>query len=305
MNPRIPTRGCTPDAEPNSRPSWRSREYAAAAEEELHAFSALGPRARRARWDKGPARRWFGPYSEVSRARVQRVLGASRRRLHEGFAAGGARRPMTIKCLSATGSRCERRRLLLANASQFGTIRVCPRLLGKPVEEGAMTLLHETLHHLLGTDDQRAPECSVGGDSRCYRDGARALVTAGKFKKALKNNDNYVSFARAVHDQRSAPGGTAEGSPMRSMPHSAHAPQAGCSCGGSCPGCAGRSACNCGGTCSRCAKGPGCGSGGSSGHRAEALDALDGDDLDEFDRFYHLFPSPRGSRSTGTIQLQR
>ena len=280
MNARIPTRGCTPDAEGKlSAFLALARGYAAAAEEEMRALSALDPQVRRVRWDKGAARRWFGPYSEASRARVLRVLGESRRRLHDGFAAGGARRPMTIKCLSATGTRCERRRLLLANASQFGTIRVCPRLLDKPVEEGAMTLLHETLHHLLGTDDQRAPECSVGGDSRCYRDGARALVAAGKFQKALKNNDNYVSFARAMHDQRSAPGGAPEGNSMRSMPHSAHAAQAACSCGGSCPRCAGRSGCNRGGKCSRCATGSGCGSSGS--RQAEALDAFGGDELED------------------------
>ena len=36
-------------------------------------------------------------------------------------------------------------------------------------------------------------------ESRCYRAGARRLVRFDKTAKAVRNNDNYAFFARAVY----------------------------------------------------------------------------------------------------------
>ena len=104
-----------------------ARRYVVAADNELRSLSSLRPNERRAGWAGGrnPAaslRHWFGPYSHARLRFVTRVFSESRKRLHEGFDFAGERRPMRIRCLSAIGTRCEKRRLLLANASIFGTI---------------------------------------------------------------------------------------------------------------------------------------------------------------------------------------
>ncbi len=270
--------GCSPKArEKLAAFVGLAQRYVAAAHDELQALAALKGGARRARWKGEPNTpanlfHWFGPYSDARFRFIVRVFGESRKRLHEGFDSAGAREPMRIKCLSKVGTRCEKRRLLLANASEFGAIKVCPRLLSKSLEEGAMTMLHESLHHLMGVDDQRAKECSVGSETRCYRDGARALVQAGKFSKALRNNDNHVSFARAVHDRHTASRGPRKGGEMvrATQAHSGQHEgndsacdkgalhESSSRCGGACGGGA---KCNCGGG-ARCGGDAKCGCGG-------------------------------------------
>ncbi len=289
MNTRtIAAAGCSGDAKRQLAAFLGlAQRYAAAADDELRAVAALSVRERRATWaGSGNAvaslRHWFGPYSNSRLRFIARVFAESRKRLHQGFDIAGKREPMRIKCLSERGTRCETRRLLLANASDFGTIKVCPRLLSKSLEEGAMTLLHESLHHLMGVNDQRATECSTGGDSRCYRDGARALVLAGKFAKALRNNDNHVSFARAVHDRRTIQVGSQKAGEMtranraisrknsdsaydQAEPHDAM------------NGCGGGANCSCGsGTKCRCGGCPKCRDGGL--HARADLDAWDQND---------------------------
>lgn len=140
---------------------------------------------------------WFGPYSEK---RVRFVLHTYKKVLHrfeQGYRFEQGVRPVRIECLAASANKC--RTNVLANASRYGTIRICPRLLHKAPDVGGMVVLHEVLHQRLGVDDQRDMVCQRGDERRCYRRGARQLVAFDKLDKALRNNDNYAFFARAIY----------------------------------------------------------------------------------------------------------
>lgn len=140
---------------------------------------------------------WFGPYSEE---RVHFVLHTFRQvleRFEQGYRLGQGVQPVRIECLAASARKC--RTSVLANASRYGTIRICPRLLHKAPDVGGMVILHEVLHQKLGVGDQRDVVCQRGDEHRCYRRGARRLVLSGKLEKGLRNNDNYAFFARAIY----------------------------------------------------------------------------------------------------------
>jgi hypothetical protein len=140
---------------------------------------------------------WFGPYSEERVRFVLHVFRHVLQRFEQGYRFGQEVRPVRIECLAAGARKC--RTSVLANASRYGTVRVCPRLLHKAPDVGGMVVLHEILHQKLGLDDQRDSVCQRGEESRCYRYGARQLVMFGKLEKGLRNNDNYAFFARAVY----------------------------------------------------------------------------------------------------------
>ena len=261
-----------------------AHRYATAGAVAMRRLAALPPSERKQRWHGGtnaaPASaspsHWFGPYSEANLRLVVDVYAEVLRRFEQGFAVGDQRSPTRVRCVSATGTRCERRRLLLANASEYGTIRVCPRLLAKGFKAGAMTIFHELIHQKLGVGDRRDAVCSVGDETRCYRDGARALVAAGKYDKALRNNDNYVAFARAVHDLSS--GGTRareeEAGMNRDVQHDARQRRPGRS--------AGLGACGCAGCTKRASRGRGHAAYDADDSDAEFDGVMDGDDA-EFD----------------------
>jgi hypothetical protein len=175
----------------------------------LDRLSTLPPATRRTIWERastwssGVATRlraapghWFGPYSTAHLRFVHRTFRLVVRRFERGFDSPDGARPVHFACLSGINVRC--REGLLGNASTYGTIRVCPRLLAKPVAEGGTVVLHEMLHQALRVGDQRDAVCRVGAETRCYRDGARRLVQAGKLRKAILNNDNYAFFARRI-----------------------------------------------------------------------------------------------------------
>lgn len=145
----------------------------------------------------GAPSHWFGRYAEANFRFVHKTFKRVTDRFEKGYDFGGKKRPVKFACLSESTGRC--RSSLLANASIYGTIRVCPRTLRKPLNEGALVILHEMLHQRLGIGDQRDRICNRGSDARCYRIGARKLVRAGDLRKALRNNDNYAYFARGIY----------------------------------------------------------------------------------------------------------
>jgi len=140
---------------------------------------------------------WFGSYSESRVSFVLRTFTHVLQRFERGYRFKNQYRPVKFRCLTNKVDRC--RTGVIANASQYGTVRVCPRLLKKTVCVGGMVVLHEMLHQDLGVGDQRDAVCKHGDENRCYRRGARHLVTHQKLGKALRNNDNYAFFARAIH----------------------------------------------------------------------------------------------------------
>jgi hypothetical protein len=187
----------------------RGYAYAKAASAFLGRLSNLSPAARREIWDGRSSRlsshgterstvpgHWFGPYSGAHLRFVRRTFRLVVRRFEHGFDMPDGARPVHFACLDGSYGRCQQG--LLGNASIYGTIRVCPRLLEKPVAEGGVVVLHEMLHQELFVGDQRDRICRVGTETRCYRDGARRLVRAGKVRKAILNNDNYAFFAKHV-----------------------------------------------------------------------------------------------------------
>lgn len=152
---------------------------------------ALGSSSARDAWERGALRRAFGPYSPMRARQVLRVIRGVLDRFERGFSHGDQRRPPVLACLPASYRRC--RTGLLGNASIYGTLRFCPRLLSRDVTGVAKVVLHEMMHQGLGVGDQRHADCD-GSRHRCYRDGARALVAAGRYDLALRNIDNYVAL---------------------------------------------------------------------------------------------------------------
>jgi hypothetical protein len=140
---------------------------------------------------------WFGSYSESRVNFVLRTFTNVLQRFEQGYRFESQYRPIKFHCLTSKVDRC--RSGVIANASQYGTVRVCPRLLKKTVCVGGMVVLHEMLHQDLGVGDQRDVVCKRGDENRCYRRGARHLVAHQKLGKALRNNDNYAFFARAIY----------------------------------------------------------------------------------------------------------
>ncbi len=140
---------------------------------------------------------WFGPYSEQRMRFILRTFSRVLQRFEHGYRVGQEYRPVRFRCLTTKVKRC--RSGVIANASEYGTVLVCPRLLKKTTCVGGMVVLHEMLHQDLGVGDQRDVVCKRGDENRCYRRGARHLVEHQKLEKALRNNDNYAFFARAIY----------------------------------------------------------------------------------------------------------
>ncbi|MBF2001812.1 MAG: hypothetical protein IGS38_13940 [Synechococcales cyanobacterium M58_A2018_015] len=140
---------------------------------------------------------WFGSYSKKRIRLVLRTFTHVLQRFERGYQFEEEYRPVRFRCLTNKVGRC--RTGVIANASEYGTVRVCPRLLKKTICVGGMVVLHEMLHQDLGVDDQRDVICKRGDEKRCYRRAARHLVTHQKLDKALRNNDNYAFFARAIY----------------------------------------------------------------------------------------------------------
>ncbi|MFV8752589.1 hypothetical protein ACNOYE_18735 [Nannocystaceae bacterium ST9] len=149
-------------------------------------------------WHDGPAPRFFGDFRADKVRKIVNVFSGVETRFREGFVDSTSIEAPRIECFGRDHGRC--RQGLLANASIFGTIRVCPSLLERSTREVALVLLHEMLHQGLGVGDRRHPVCRSGKkrDMRCYREGAVRLVEEGRSDLALQNNDNYVGFALAL-----------------------------------------------------------------------------------------------------------
>jgi hypothetical protein len=190
--PRIAT--CEPQARARIEAAYRQAYAWAVAAQRWLARLVAGGNVR-SRWNGGVAGRLFGPFRAERLRRVVRVLGGLLRRFREGYLVKGRRVPATIACFSTTYHRCGKG--LLGNASIYGTIRLCPQLLRRPVDEVAAIVLHELMHQRLGVGDRRHESCA-GSKRRCYRDGATDLVEAGRHDLALRNIDNFVAFARHV-----------------------------------------------------------------------------------------------------------
>lgn len=140
---------------------------------------------------------WFGSYSQRRIHFILRTFTRVLQRFELGYRFEEKYRPVRFRCLTNKVDRC--RTGVIANASQYGTVRVCPRLLRKNTSVGGMVVLHEMLHQGLGVGDRRDIVCRRSNESRCYRRGARHLVAHQKLEKALRNNDNYAFFARAIY----------------------------------------------------------------------------------------------------------
>ncbi len=190
--PRIAT--CEPQARARIEAAYRKAyAWAAAAQSWLARLVAGGDI--RSRWNRGVAGRLFGPFRAERLRRVVRVLGGLLRRFREGYVVNGRRVPPTIACFSTSYHRCGKG--LLGNASIYGTIRLCPQLLRRSVDEVAAIVLHELMHQRLGVGDRQHESCE-GSKRRCYREGATDLVAAGRHDLALRNIDNFVAFARHI-----------------------------------------------------------------------------------------------------------
>lgn len=185
--------------------------YAKAGQHFLDRVGRLPSGAQRIVWHKGPRpasfggrllapANWFGPYSAMRLVTVARTFDSVVERFEKGYPIDGRFRPVRFECLPSSAAKC--RSTVLANASVFGVARICPRLLAKPVASGGAVVLHELLHQALGVGDQRHQVCRRGNESRCYRAGALRLVSEGHTDVALRNNDNYVYFARALYQHR-------------------------------------------------------------------------------------------------------
>jgi hypothetical protein len=192
--------------------------YTKAAKQFLYRLKDLPPEQRKAVWNGqghqcNSARRcryfpvpayWFGPYSEKRMRFILLVFTQVLQRFELGYRFGRQSRPVRFQCVSAGVGRC--RIGVIANASQYGTVCVCPRLLNKTTGVGGMVVLHEMLHQDLGVGDQRDLVCQRSDESRCYRRGARRLVAHQLLEKAIRNNDNYAFFARAIYLRASQTG---------------------------------------------------------------------------------------------------
>ena len=136
---------------------------------------------------------WFGPYSASALRHLQRSFAAVVLRFTKGYQVSGGFRATQFMCLGEDHRKC--RKGVLANASIYGTVRVCPSLLSRRADRIGVVVLHEMFHQLGDIRDQWDPVCRRGGESRCYGNGALRLVRYRKFNKALKNNDNLAQFA--------------------------------------------------------------------------------------------------------------
>ena len=194
--PRIP-KDCDPGAAARILGFYdMAYRYARAADVFLDRLAATEEASREKHWNAArpvTAAKFFGPYSADSFEVVTAVIRGVLTRFEKGYdGVGGVR----FLCLAANQERCDQG--VLANAREFGAIRVCPRLIGKDREQGGVVILHEFLHQRLGVEDVRSQTCRNRDETRCYRGGARRLVEAGLYSDALRNNDNYAYFARAA-----------------------------------------------------------------------------------------------------------
>lgn len=191
------TSGCSPAQVRNLRDAYAQAEFLAqGALLYLRAMGKMCSRGRQQAWEAGPARVYFGRWSGRKVQFVVRAFSRLGVRFQEGFLDTTSISAPRIECFPQDHARCHRG--LLANASIYGTIRVCPSLLKRPTGEVAAVLLHEMLHQGLGVTDQQHHACGSRKDHRCYRGGALRLVEGGRDDLASRNNDNYVGFARAV-----------------------------------------------------------------------------------------------------------
>jgi hypothetical protein len=158
--------------------------------------------ALRREWNAGPVGRLFGPFSTARARRLWAVVRGVVDRFERGFEHDGRRMPTTLMCLPASYRRCSTG--LLGNASIYGTLRFCPRLLEQDVPSVAKVVLHELMHQGLGVGDRRHEDCE-GSKHRCYREGARDLVEAGRYDLAGRNIDNYVTLMRHVGTRGGGP----------------------------------------------------------------------------------------------------
>ncbi len=175
---------------------WAHR-YARAASLYFARLGALPVSRRGSHWDNGKplaAGKWFGEYSAESFEFVRQVFHGVLRRMESGYRGKG---PVRFVCLATNQERCGEG--VLANAREFGTVRICPRLMERPARAGGVVVLHEILHQGLGVSDQRHGVCRRGGESRCYRQGALRLIGSGHDEIAIRNNDNYAYFAREAY----------------------------------------------------------------------------------------------------------
>ena len=163
---------------------------------DLGRSAARGRRATAA-WDRGPARRFFGPWSKTSVVQVLRVYTRVLRRFQIGFKVRVGSRPVSFRCFGPGEDHGQCDEGLLANARIRGTIRFCPRVLDRSDVPLPLIILHEMMHHGLGLRDRRHPICS-GNKHRCYRGNAERLVREELYGVALTNIDNYVGYAEAA-----------------------------------------------------------------------------------------------------------
>lgn len=192
MVPNIAT--CEPRARAVVTAAYeQAYRWAAAAHRWLVSFASGG--SLRRKWNSSAAIRLFGPFRADRVRRIFRVFDSLVRRFIAGYEIRGQRVAPTITCFSSSYHRCGKG--LLGNASIYGTIRLCPQLLRRPVRQVASIVLHELMHQALGVGDRRHETCE-GSKHRCYREGALDLVSAGRFDLATRNIDNYVAFARHV-----------------------------------------------------------------------------------------------------------
>lgn len=141
-------------------------------------------------WDSCGLAKAFGGASTEARSRVRLTVNALDDRVTYGFASTPGRQRSTLSIFPTHYSRCKQG--LLANASTYGHIRICPSLPRRPIGFITQVLLHELMHQRLGVRDVRSPTCKSGDECRCYREKALALVRSGQTELALRNIDNYV-----------------------------------------------------------------------------------------------------------------
>lgn len=193
--PRTPrVLGCTPAARDKLLAAYRlAFGWVRQAAQWLRGFAASKQLART--WASSMLSRTLGPFSMRRVRRLVRLVRRLLDRFAHGFEERGGRRPTTLACLPASYHRC--RTGLLGNASIYGTLRFCPRLLERDVTGVAKVVLHEMMHQRLGVDDQRHEECT-GSKDRCYRESARTLVASGRYDLAVRNIDNYVALIHQI-----------------------------------------------------------------------------------------------------------
>lgn len=191
------TSGCSPSQVRKLRDAYVQAGFLArGALVYLRALENMCLKGREQAWEAGPARAYFGRWSGDKLQLVVRAFSRLGVRFEEGFRDTTSISAPRFECFPQDHSRCHRG--LLANASIYGTVRVCPSLLKRPDGEVSAVILHEMLHQGLGIADQKHHACGSRKDHRCYRGGALRLVENGRVDLASRNTDNYVGFACAV-----------------------------------------------------------------------------------------------------------